>query len=60
LAAPAVVSVITSKSRGRNPHADDPAFGDGEQVGVGSGVIVSADGYLLTNNHVIDGADDIE
>jgi Do/DeqQ family serine protease len=29
-------------------------------VGLGSGVIVSPAGYLLTNNHVIDGADDIE
>ena len=30
------------------------------QVGLGSGVIVSTSGYLITNNHVIDGADDIE
>ena len=30
------------------------------QVGLGSGVIVSPAGYLLTNNHVIEGADDIE
>jgi Do/DeqQ family serine protease len=53
----------------RNPHAGDPwfrfFFGDGEedaqrQRGLGSGVIVSPLGYLLTNNHVIDGADDIE
>src|SRR3954468_15975023 len=71
-ASPAVVSITASKApaRSRNPHADDPFFQfffgergrmqNEPQVGLGSGVIVSAQGYLLTNNHVIDGADDIE
>lgn len=31
-----------------------------EQVGTGSGVIISADGYIVTNNHVIDDATEIE
>lgn len=30
------------------------------RVGTGSGVIINADGYIVTNNHVIDNADDIE
>tara|TARA_R110002049_G_scaffold45022_2_gene131584 strand:- start:3557 stop:4936 length:1380 start_codon:yes stop_codon:yes gene_type:complete len=44
----------------------DLFFGNGngqrkyEQVGTGSGVIISADGYIVTNNHVIDGASDLE
>jgi Do/DeqQ family serine protease len=67
-AAPAVVSVTATKMARRNPHAEDPRFrfffGDGEatqqQVGLGSGVIVSPEGYLLTNHHVVEDATEIE
>jgi serine protease DegQ len=70
-ASPAVVSITASKAPPRNARTEDPVFkfffGDRDrqsraepQVGLGSGVIVSTQGYLLTNNHVIDGADDIE
>ena len=68
-ASPAVVSITASKTSSRNPHAGDPwfefFFGDRDsrpetQVGLGSGVIVSPEGFLLTNNHVIDGASDID
>ncbi|WP_119157307.1 S1C family serine protease [Caldimonas tepidiphila] len=67
-AAPAVVSISASKASARNPHSEDPWFrffyGDQlpqqPQLGLGSGVIASPEGYLLTNNHVIEGADAIE
>jgi Do/DeqQ family serine protease len=69
-ATPAVVSITASKAPERGPHGNDPwfqfFFGDQArqnqepQVGLGSGVIVSPQGYLLTNNHVVAGADDIE
>jgi Do/DeqQ family serine protease len=66
-AAPSVVSV-TATRMSRNPHADDPRFrfffgdrgGQQAQVGLGSGVIVSPEGYLLTNHHVVEDATEIE
>ena len=68
LATPAVVSITASQSGRQTAPSNDPwfnfFFGDQgrnqAQVGLGSGVIVSPDGYLLTNNHVIENADDIE
>jgi Do/DeqQ family serine protease len=71
-ALPAVVHIFTSQEvKGpRHPFINDPIFrhffGDrfGEESqrrsGLGSGVVVSPEGYILTNFHVIDGADEIE
>jgi len=72
LAAPAVVNVHTAKviTRRVHPLLDDPIFQQffgnrfkqsrkAIQTSLGSGVIISAQGYVLTNNHVIDGADEI-
>ncbi len=66
-ASPAVVSINTLKVSERHPQAADPwfrfFFGDPDsapQAGLGSGVIVSPEGYILTNNHVIEGASEIE
>ncbi len=64
-----VVSIYSTKivkQRVANPLRQ--FFGDAvpdsernsKQEGLGSGVIVSADGYILTNNHVIEGADELK
>lgn len=69
-AAPAVVNIYTQTRVTSHPLLDDPVFRQffnrsnlpqqqRMQSSLGSGVIISKEGYLLTNNHVVEGADQI-
>ncbi|WP_303914245.1 Do family serine endopeptidase [Bacteroides mediterraneensis] len=51
---PDIFDFFFGDGRGRQQQVQTP-----EQRGLGSGVIISKDGYIVTNNHVIDGADEI-
>ena len=73
LSAPSVVTIYTIKTVADKSHPllDDPVFGQifGDQLqrrqrshsetNLGSGVIIGSEGYILTNQHVVDGADEI-
>ncbi|RMG23551.1 MAG: PDZ domain-containing protein [Bacteroidetes bacterium] len=68
-AMPAVVHIVAAQTRVQQAYAYDPfyeLFGlrprqqNRQSISSGSGVIISAEGYIVTNNHVVQGADQLE
>lgn len=66
MANPVVVHIAAkaNKANANNNYSDDPFrffFGDDRPMsGSGSGVIYTSDGYIVTNNHVVEFADNLE
>ncbi len=68
LASPSVVNVYATAKVEQSPFFDDPFFGQffgrnapqRAQSSLGSGVVVDASGYIVTNNHVIKNADSVK